>query len=105
MSIIYNYTDISFCFENRAISHAANRKAPTTKLAVESESTICPGMALSPIGCIQPILHRDKPISFESNPLYAGHIKIFIQFIKITSIACHPVIAGIIIYNPSAHLY
>ena len=32
-------------------SHAASKKAPTPKLACELASTVCPGMARSPIGC------------------------------------------------------
>jgi hypothetical protein len=37
--------------ESITISHAARRKAPTPKLAVELTSTICPGIARSPMGC------------------------------------------------------
>ena len=37
--------------KKRTISQAANKNAPTPKLAVELASTTCPGIAFSPIGC------------------------------------------------------
>jgi len=39
-----------YFFTKRTISDAASKKAPTPKLEVELASTICPGIAFSPIG-------------------------------------------------------
>src|SRR5690606_40665043 len=51
--------DISYSFfvylsKKRYISDAANKNAPTPNGAVEFWSTICPGIARSPIGCTKP---------------------------------------------------